>query len=202
MVNLTALKRYGWPKQAKQTFKYGRRFELIMGSGASLPTLTVRANGPQDPEFAVGGDNAYGWDEFMGAMYDKCYCYAAKIKVTYIPLETTSYYGGCHVQVDTMTGIATVELAMNQPGEEYKAVTQYAEPKTITKVINVERWLPFSTPANLICTATTNPTDAVRFVIWSAQANPSSVTSFTMVGDYEIEYYCILGQTDIVGPSV
>lgn len=202
MVSLVSMHRFGWPKQARQTFKYGRRFLLTMTNGATLGSLFVRGNAPQDPEFALGGDNAYGWDEFMGKLYDRCYCYAAKITVTFVPINATSYYGGIHVRTDGMTNITTPELIMNQPKENYVTVTNQDAPKKVTRVINVRKWLPFANKEALATDSLQNPTQGVNFQIWVAQANPDSTSSFAMVGDYSIEYYCILGRQDIVPPSV
>ena len=202
LVNIVSMHRFGWPKQAKQTFKYGRRFNITSSGGNVAALLNIRANAPQDPEASLGGDNAYGWDQFMGTLYDRCYVYAAKITVTFTPLPGAPYYGGIHTHAFTSTSLTTPELFMNQPNEPYVTLSQYGAPKKMTRVINIRKWLPFAAKDDLASDSLSNPAQTVDFQIWCTQGNPASTTALTFTGDYSIEYYCILGRQDIMPPSV
>lgn len=202
LVSLVSMHRFGWPKQAKQTFSYGRRITIPVGNGSTQGIINIRANAPQDPELSLGGDNAYGWDQFMGTLYDRCYCYASKITVTFMPEPSAPYYGGIHTRQGTSTTITTPELYMNQPNEPFVTIGQYANPKSVTRVVNVRKWLPFAAKDDLASDSLSNPAAALDFQIWAVQGNPGSTTALNFTAVYTIEYYCILGRVEPVPPSI
>lgn len=203
MVSLQSMRRFAWPVQAKQTFKYTRRVELTIPNGTNAATFTFRANGPQDPEQSAAGDNAYGWDQFMGPLYGRCRVYAAKCTFTPLSEDTGPYYAGVHVRDNlTSTTLSAARDFMCQPNEPFLSLGPSQDSRKIVRYVNIKQRLPEQNENNLSCGPTTNPASEVYFVVWVAGPDPLAASGGAVFGVVEIEYYCILSQPEIVPTSM
>ncbi len=84
-------------------------------SGSPLAGNTYYGNGPYDPEYAVGGDQPVGYDQYA-AFYTRYRVYACNIRVHYIPTGTTTvpFYCALAATTDT-TATTTPRLLSQQP---------------------------------------------------------------------------------------
>lgn len=199
--------RPGWPRVTKKQFTYNQSIQLATPAVVDqFVTKQYRANGPQDPEFAIGGDNAYGWDEFTGKLFDRIYCYGCKITVTCAPYgmaTAQSIVFGIHVK-NNLTSTSTTSLRdyMNQPHQFWRIVPSSAASKTMSRYIDIRKWLPYSSIDDLSSSATGNPTAEVIADLWAADMNQTAPATWGLNCAVRITYYCYLGQTDIIPPSV
>ena len=72
----------GFPQQIKTTLRYAMRTEFALPTNGTY-TCKLRANDLFDPEFALGGHQPRGFDDFMN-IYDKFTVTGSKITASFM----------------------------------------------------------------------------------------------------------------------
>lgn len=112
--------------------KYLQIFNLVHST--TLAASNMRGNSLFDPDFAVGGHQPRGFDQWA-ALYDRYCVYGCSIKVTF----TTPAPGiCCYIRpfVDGAIVVSTVDAAMELPYTQYKISSEGARRTIIAKAYN------------------------------------------------------------------
>lgn len=193
----------GWPRVLRKQFTYNTTFGLTTNITSVITQSQWRMNSPYDPDYATGGDNAFGWDQFMGTLYDRAVVDKCYLEVTFAP-QTASYSCLCGIFFTnslTSTTITAVQTAMNQPEGQWKMAAGGGGPVTFRRVCYPKKYLPLLNHVDLTCTPSANPAADVLAHIWVADANQVDPVAMPVAVSLRLTYYCILGQTDIVPAS-
>ncbi len=198
----------GWPRVTKKMFTYNTTYATSTTiTPGSVAGFEWRMNGPQDPDATSGGDNSYGWDQFMGTLYDRCYCYMAEITATFAPITSSSttanpVIGGIHFR-NNLTSAVTSSLAdmLNQPHSPWRVVTATGQPVTIKRKCHIKQWLPMNNLSDMTCGPNNNPAAEVFALVWTANADQGNLTATNISITLRIRFHCWLGQTDILPAS-
>lgn len=187
------------PLRMKQTFTYNECRTLTWPTGPkSIDSFKYFANNPWDPNAALGGDNIWGWDQFMGPLYNNCLTYACMVEVTVEPQN--SGLVGIYLSADDVE-LTHIDWCLNQPGAPVTMVPNLGgPPKTLKKFVRIRDWLPNASDTQLSCGPDSNTPSRVGIHVWAGSANPTGSTGTVNVL-VRLTYYCLLSKPSHVQPS-
>lgn len=117
---------YMWPDQVYVKLKYRTYFATT-----SVNHLTIRGNGPFDPEYTVGGGQPEGWDQWID-QYNHYQCTASKIRYVINNPGTGSLM---RLTIVPVTEANTADLIANTGGVTYTVQRPETYPYSRTKYI-------------------------------------------------------------------
>lgn len=79
------------PNKIFTKFKALVKQVVTMSAAGAAQYLSVRGNDAYDPDFALGGLEAYQWTS-LAPLWENWYCYKSKCRVVIIPDDTQAWY--------------------------------------------------------------------------------------------------------------
>lgn len=132
-----------FPDRAVVNHKYCTRGTVALTSSSPLQTVSFRANGMYDPEYALGGTQPLMFDQ-MTAHYDHYTVVGSKIKVR-LWTDGTSVADTdpilCYLSLDDGALTPSVNLikAREQPGGSYATSNQIGKVTTLSKGFSAKK---------------------------------------------------------------
>lgn len=194
-----------WPNTCKMSFTYNTGNIVTTSNSVNDGVLqTYRLNGCWDPDAAIGGDNVYGFDQFLGTLYDRFYCYATDVTITASSGSVNDVvYVGFLVRQTGSTSITSIPLLINQPGQMWRLVGGGNAPVTMHRRVVHKDLLGLTNIESLCGSSTSDPTDIVFGSVWVAHSNYAIAPNAVPVAvALRLKFHCILGRKDIVPTSI
>jgi hypothetical protein len=184
----------GFPNEMRARLRYSE-FDTQLTPAASLPGRAIySATGLYDPNYAVGGHQPMGFDQYMLA-YQHYRVTGARISVTFHS-ETVSENYTVGVAVRRNPSIGTFEQEIEQGFIKHAPLsieTGSRQSRTISYYVNPQRWLgiPAGDADRLEGDASSNPTEQCYFQVLAMGVNtgvtaPSVRTVITI--DYDVVF--------------
>lgn len=186
----------GFPSNKIFKMRYVTSGVLDAGVG-TISKVYFRANGPYDPEVAVGGHQPLGWDQIT-PFYNHYTVLGSKLTASFSSAGPSAQYGpssvcGVYLSDDSVTP-NTVSTIMEQGLGRWRYVAQTSQKgaaaSSVTNTFSAKRFFNVTDVKDvdkLRSTIVTLPADEALFTVWTGSMDPAEdPTTFAYV--VTIEY--------------
>lgn len=177
--------------------RYCATASLATGAGGSVDTETFRANSIFDPDWAVGGHQPMGHDQWS-TFYNQYYVKSAKITVKLLPDNnafTATGHVGCTLGI--LAGTSGGTSAREQPQTVWMPyastlANQTQKERTLTYTVDVAKWFGLKDLADDSLSSAAfgaNPTRNLLWTVWyddSVSIVGGQIINVDIVIDYEV----------------
>ena len=165
--------------------------------------IQYEINNPYDA-FQTGLSNVQPalWDELMGTMYERCYCYAAKVDVEVVNGDSDAVLVTLFPCINATDISGNIELMNNQPGVRSCILGKSGSGKEIGRMsiyAKVRNYYPKISMSNLLCTASADPTYYLYASLCGYNVAGSSRVNFH--AKVRITFYVNLSRVSLVPES-
>lgn len=165
-------------------------FKTIAESGSALGSYAFRGNDCYDPDFAAGGHQPRGFDQWM-TFYALCAVMGSKIRVTGQPYNNQCAWGlycsndstGPTGEIHYIMEKPYVKTTMTSSSENSRVLKSYMATKKILAPCDVK------TDDAFWCSDAAPPSK--QFYWWIIAQAPTFANAFSLQTQIEITYYCM-----------
>ena len=187
------------PTSIVKKFKFVTDISIDPGYGTAS-NFTFGANGPYQPDL-LGAHQPYGWDQYMGPMYQHCICLGSKISCLFTLGQpqtaqvSNNILVGIQLQSDQNT-TTNAQLIRESGKARWGMLTNATTPVRRSFKYSAKKFHAVKNVKDndeLACTVSSNPSEMAFFNIFAMPCAPN-VDALNTTVQVVIEYICLLNE--------
>lgn len=198
----------GFPSNKIVTMRYATGLSLDIAAGGVTDVVSYRANGPYDPDVAVGGHQPMGYDQFE-SYYKRLTVIGSKITVVFAYTDLTAVKGLAAVGI-TLDNDTSIRSSPGAQIEDGKSVWKYIttdgttpgfasmsatfSPKSFFSIKDIA-----DNEARIGSLTTGLPAQQAYFNIWAGSTTSDDMPAIS--AHAVIEYTCLYSQPEDLAQS-
>lgn len=198
-ISRTQLSLRAVPDRMTVKLSYG---DILTSSTTTAATnLTIRGNGPFDPDFTAAGHQPRGFDEWS-AFYDSYTVVSSKLEL--VPICTNGSLIIAAYPTNTTGGPATVVTALERPRMKYRTLQNLGNPSTkivlnhsTQQILGIAKTEKFD--GDYSAAVTSNPPQQWYYVV--SRQHPDATTASTSSLIWKITYEVVFYNRKLLSQS-
>lgn len=197
------------PKQLVKKFRYVTDVSIDPDGVGGMSSVIIRANSLYDPEYALGGHQCYGFDQYVPALYNHVCVLGSKITCVFSQGNPAVYSATnniiCGISLrDDAVAITNPSLVREQGGySTWTMITNQTAPKRRTMKYSAKRFhnvKDVKDNKQLTHDFQSNPEEEAFFHVWAAPC-ATNVDALNTTVQIIVEYIAILQEPNTFGQS-
>lgn len=197
------------PKQLVKKFKYATDVSIDPDGVGGMASYIIRANSLYDPEYALGGHQVYGFDQYVPTLYNHVCVLGSKITCVFSSGNPANYSAAnniiCGISLrDDAVAITNSSLVREQGGySTWTMITNQTAPKKRTMKYSAKKFhnvKDVKDNKQLCHDSQSNPEEEAFFHVWAAPC-ATNVDALNTTVQIIVEYIAVLQEPNTFGQS-